>query len=249
MDTTSTIALSRLMSQQRAMEVTASNLANATTPGYRTERMQFSDWLVREPAGSEPSGGRMISYTQDRATWRVEQAGPLTQTGNPLDLAITNPDAWLTVQTANGPRLTRAGHFSLSANGQIVDSDGNALLGQAGQPLTLGPSDTNITVAGDGTLSTENGQVGQIGVVTPNGTSGLQAEGDRLFATSAGTNTQPAAAPRVVQGAIEESNVQPIAELTGMMSALREFQFATQFVQGEADRQQAAIDKILNKNG
>ena len=91
MENATTIALSRLVAQTRAMDVTANNLANAGTPGYRTERMLFSDWLVREPAMAEgkltPSGGRNLAYTQDRATYRDQQEGPLNTTANPLDSA------------------------------------------------------------------------------------------------------------------------------------------------------------------
>ena len=71
----------------------------------------------------------------------------------------------------------------------------------------------------------------------------LRPEGDRLLRSDAPTT--PVVAPRLVQGAVEESNVQPVAEMTRMMAGLREFQFVSQFVQGEADRQQGAIDKIL----
>ncbi len=246
MDNSTSIALSRLMAQQRTMSVIANNIANANTPGYRAERMQFSDWLVREPAAGEPSGDRALVFTQDRATWREQRAGPLTRTGNPFDLALGNPAAWFTVQTPNGPRLTRAGHFMLSAGGQIVDPDGNALLDRNGQKLALSPADTRITVAGDGTISSESGQIGQIGFVEPSTEANMQAEGSRLYATP--DPTRPAAAPQLVQGAVEESNVQPIAELTRMMDDLREFQFTTQFVQAEADRQSGAINKILGAN-
>jgi len=73
----------------------------------------------------------------------------------------------------------------------------------------------------------------------------MQAEGARLFA--AGSPTRPVAAPRLVQGAIEDSNVQPIAELNRMTDDLREFQFTTQIIQAESDRQNGAIDKIMKK--
>ena len=74
MENTTTIALSRLVAQQRALDVTATNIANASTPGFHAERMVFSDWLVRQSAGAEPPGGATISYTQDRTTYRDNQA-------------------------------------------------------------------------------------------------------------------------------------------------------------------------------
>jgi flagellar basal-body rod protein FlgF len=73
----------------------------------------------------------------------------------------------------------------------------------------------------------------------------MQAEGGRLLATS--SPTAQVAAPRLVQGAVEDSNVQPIVELNRMTNDLREFQFTTQFLQGESDRQTGAIDKIMKK--
>lgn len=241
MQNATTIALSRLVAQQRAMDVTATNIANAGTPGFRAERVLFSDWLVKAPPFGQPPGGRITAYTQDRATYRDMQAGSLDHTGNPLDLTLGG-DGFFTVQTPRGPRLTRAGHFQLGTNGTIVDEQGEALLDTNGQPLRTAASDTVLTVAADGTLASENGQIGKIGVVNTD-TTRLQAEGSRLYDTS--VPTSPVASPQIVQGAIEESNVQPTLEVTRMMTDLREFQFVTQFVQAEADRQQNAIDRLL----
>lgn len=245
MDNATTIVLSRLIAQTRAMDVTATNIANASTPGFRAGRMLFSDWLAREPAGAEPPGGQVLEYTQDRATWRDRQPGTLRHTGNTLDLAIAGPTGWFTVQTPNGPRLTRAGHFQLNAQGGVVDDEGNALLDSNGRPLQTTPADTSLSIAGDGGLSSNNGPIGKIGVVEPTDETKLQAEGSRLFNSTAPTTA--VAAPHVVQGAIEDSNVQPIVELNRMTNDLREFQFTTQFLQGESDRQNGAIDKIMKK--
>ncbi len=75
MDITSSVATSRLVAQQRALDVVADNLANANTPGYKAERVQFSDWLSRQSSGATPPGGSPIAYTQDRATWREQRPG------------------------------------------------------------------------------------------------------------------------------------------------------------------------------
>jgi flagellar basal-body rod protein FlgF len=245
MENPTTIALSRLVAQSRALDVTATNLANSGTAGFRAERVLFSDWLAREPSRAEPPGGKTLAYTQDRATYRERQSGPLEHTANPLDLALASAAGWFTVRTSNGPRLTRAGHFQLDATGAIVDEQGQALLDTAGRPLATTPADTRLTVAGDGTLSSENGQIGKIGVVQPDDERKLSAEGGRLML--ANTPTKPVAVPNIVQGAVEGSNVQPIAELNRMMNDVREFQFTTQFIQGESDRQTGAIDKIMKK--
>jgi flagellar basal-body rod protein FlgF len=220
------------------MDVIADNIANASTPGFRAERVQFSDWLSKQSTAPE----RTVAYTQDRATWRDQQSGTLTHTGNPLDLALTN-DGYFTVRTPRGPRLTRDGRFTLLPSGTVADSAGDALLDSNGQPVQLSQTDTVITVAGDGTLSSENGQLAKVGVVRPSDPMQLTAEGNTLFRS--GSTTAPVATPNVVQGAVEDSNVQPVLEVTRMMDGERQFQFMIQFIQAESDRQQSVIDKLL----
>ncbi len=241
MDIISSIAVSRLAAQQRSMDVIANNIANADTPGFKAERVLFSDWLSRQSGGGAPPGADTITYPQDRATWREQQAGTLTHTGNTFDVAMTG-DAYFTVNTPRGPRLTRDGRFGLLPNGTVADGAGNAVLDSNGQPIQLSPTDTRITIAGDGTLSSENGQLAKIGAVSVDPMQ-LTAEGGTLFRANA--PTAPVASPGMVQGAIEDSNVQPVLEMTRMMDTLRQYQFISQFIQAESDRQQSAIDKLL----
>ncbi len=236
------IALSRLAAQSRAMDVGANNMANADTPGFKASRTLFSDWLSSQRDARVPPGGRTIAFTQDRATYRDQQAGALQHTGNPLDLALGGT-GFFTVSTPRGPRLTRAGHFVPQADGTLSDESGNAVLDTAGKPIRLAPGDIGITITADGTVSTATRQIGRIGVVQPLDPNRLAAEGSRLL--RADTPTQPVAKPAIVQGAIESSNVQPIVEMVGMMKEMREFQFTTQFVQSESDRAQKAIDTLL----
>lgn len=242
MDITIALAASRLVTQQRAMDITANNIANANTPGFRTERVQFSDWIDPQSNTASVPGGRPISYTQDRATYRESQPGPLTHTANTFDLALTG-DGYFTVNTKTGPRLTRDGRFGLLPNGTLADGSGSAVLDVTGQPILLAPTDTRITIAGDGAVSSENGPIGKIGIVQPTDPMKLRAEGATNFVSDAPTT--PVVAPGIVQGAIENSNVQPVLEVTRMMDNERQFQFVTQLVQAEGDRQQQAIDKLL----
>jgi len=242
MDITISLAASRLVAQQRAMDITANNIANANTSGFRAERVVFSDWLDPQSNTASVPGGRPIAYTQDRATYRESQPGTLTHTANPLDLALTG-DGYFTVNTKNGPRLTRDGRFGRMPDGTVADASGNAVLNVTGQPIQIAPTDTNIAITGDGSISSDNGPIGKIGVVQPTDPMKLRAEGGTNFISD--TTTAPVAAPRIVQGAIEGSNVQPVMEVTRMMNDVRQFQFVTQMVQAEGDRQQQAIDKLL----
>jgi flagellar basal-body rod protein FlgF len=203
--------------------------------------MIFSDFLAAQSGAAAPPGGQNVAYTQDRATYRDKTIGAISQTGNPLDLALSG-DGYFTVQTANGVRLTRDGHFQLGGGGTITDQNGNALLDDNGRPLQLSTTDVNPTIAGDGTISSSNGTIGKVAVVIPNDSTQLQAEGNTLLNATGGTT--PATTPKMIQGAIEQSNVEPITETTAMMSDLREFQFVTQLLDAENTRQQDAIDKI-----
>src|ERR1700712_2287041 len=200
MDITTSLAASRLVAQQRAMDITANNIANANTPGYRTERVQFSDWIDAQSGTKQAAGTRGIAYTQDRATYRDSQAGSMSHTGNPFDLALSG-DGYFTVNTKVGPRLTRDGRFSPMQDGTLADSSGNAVLDTNGKPIQIASADTRVTIAGDGTVSTENGQAGKIGVVQPADAMKLRAEGSTNF-ISDGT-TAPVASSGIVQGAIE----------------------------------------------
>jgi flagellar basal-body rod protein FlgF len=245
MELPSTIALSRLVAEERAMDVIANNLANANTTGFRTQRMLFSDWIARDPDPGLPAGARRVAFTQDRATWRELGEGNLSQTGNPFDLAIKG-DAYFTVDTPAGPRLTRAGRFAAATDGTIVDIAGHKLLDPAGQPIQLAPGDTQIAVARDGTISGLGGQIGKVGLVTPEDPRRITEEGSDLI--RADTPTAPASGSVIEQGMLEGSNVQPVLETTRMLQLMRSFEMVSQMVQTEADRQANAIDRILPRS-
>lgn len=246
MNIASLVSASRLVAQERSIEVTAMNLANINTPGFQASRVQFSTWLSPQRSGAALPGEPKIAYTQDRATWRDTRPGALSHTGNPFDLAVRD-GGWFTVATDRGPRLTRDGRFSPLPNGTIGDNAGNALLDSTGKPIQVGQNDTQITITGDGGISSENGPLGKIGVVIPADPAKLQAEGGNLM--RADTPTTQSAKPGMMQGAVEGSNVPAILEVTRMMDEMQQYQFTTQLIQAEDDRIQSTIDKTLPANG
>jgi flagellar basal-body rod protein FlgF len=242
MDLPGYVILSRLAAQMRATEVIATNIANADTPGYQGERMVFAEHLAKQ----QGFGAGSVAFAQDRATWRSTQPGPLSRTGNPLDLALTG-EGYFAVQTPRGERFTRAGRFTLSAAGEVVDQEGNRVASVTGAPLVIPPDAQRIEVMGDGTVRTEQGEVGRLRVVSFENPQNLVAEGDRLFDAPVDMPAAPMALPAVVQGAVEGSNVQPVLELTRLTTEMREFQFAAQFAEREGDRLQTAVDRILRR--
>ena len=245
MDNTTTIALSRLTAQSRAMDVIATNIANADTPGFRAERVLFSDWLSKQNGTSAPGGDRSLAYTQDRATYRDQQQGSFTQTGNPLDLAIggerllhredpARPAADARRQFHARRRRHRAGCLRQRA----------ARHQRAADPARAERYRRHHRRRRHASAATTARSAGSAWS-TPGDPNALKAEGARLF--DANSPTAPVAAPKLVQGAVEDSNVQPVLEMTRMMDTTREFQFVTQFIQAEAERQQTAIDKLTQR--
>jgi len=245
MDSPSYIVLSRLSSQMRASQLTANNLANAETPGYRASRPIFAEHVQRQGRVQGPNGTGNVGYAWDRASWRETQPGTISQTGNPLDVAISGA-GFFVIETPRGERYTRAGRFAIGADGQMVDQTGAAVLNADSRPIAISPGDTRIEIQGDGTVRSENGVLGRLRIVRFADEQALRSEGDRHI-NAAGQDPEEVERPAVVQGALEGSNVQSVLEMTRMMAELREFQFATQFMEREGERQQSAVDRLLRR--
>ena len=246
MDNPGYVALSRLVAQNRATAVLAHNMANAETPGFRASRPVFAEHLERQRDAQAVPGGESVHFALDRGSWRDEAPGPVQATGNPLDVAISG-EGMFAVETPRGERYTRAGRFSLGPEGTIVDMEGNSLLGVSGAPLRVSPNDARLTIRGDGTLSSENGEIGKIRVVRFAEPQRLVAEGDRLMAPGGGQAAEAVETPTLVQGAVEGSNVRPVIELTRLTAEMREFQFMAQFAEKEGERLSTAVERILRR--
>ena len=240
MENTSYVALSREAALWRQMAVVANNMANANTPGFKAEQVMFTSYLAKSKSDASPFG-RKLAFVQDIGTLHDTREGPLSQTGDPLDIAIHGP-GYYTVDTPAGPRYTRDGHFQLDSNGMVVTSAGYPLLQGNGNPIVVAPGESGITVAGDGTISTENGQIGQIQVVNFANEQQLQPLGDGTFTTT--QSPQPLAHANVVQGMLEDSNVQPVGEMTNMLNILRNYEGVMNMIQSEHDRQMKAVDTL-----
>jgi flagellar basal-body rod protein FlgF len=245
MDNAGYILLSRLTAQQRAVAVTAHNLANADTPGFQASRPIFAAYLSDVSRRDAPAGGNRIGFTWDRATWRDTDAGPVSRTGNPLDVAIAG-EGYFAVETERGERYTRAGRFSIGPDGTLQDLGGHPVLNRQGQRIAVAPDETRLEIRGDGTLIGANGEIAQLRLVRFASPQTLRLEGERLFDPN-GEAPLPLDRPNLVSGAVEGANVQPVMEITRLTTEMREFQFATQFADREGERVQTAIDRILRR--
>ena len=233
------ISLSRMVALQRQMDVVANNIANATSTGFKRERVMFSEYLQR------PTMGERISMVQDRTTARDMSPGPMSATSNPLDLAIRGK-GYFVVDTLNGPHYTRAGRFQLDPKGQIVDNNGLPVLSADMKPITLPPGANEIRIKGDGSVYTNldpSNPAGKINVVTFDNEQQMTEVSGGLFLTDEPAKPAPKDT-RLAQGVIEESNVQPVVEMTNMMSVLRQYQGIEKIIDSEHKSQQSMIQKL-----
>jgi len=239
MENTITIGLTRQGTLQRQMDIVANNIANMNTDGFKAERMMFVEHLVRS-RGGERILGEKLAYVRDVASWRDTSEGALEPTGNPLDVAI-HGEGFFAVETPTGERYTRNGRFTVNEAGQLVTSDGFGVLAEGGAPIFFSPADKKISIAGDGTVSTENGPLGRLRVV--NFPSGQNME---IIAGGLLTTDQPpedVASPRIVQGMVESSNVQGVVEMTRMIHVHRAYDGARRLLQGEHDRIRKMVEE------
>ena len=236
MDTNTYIALSGEFARDQEMAVLANNIANMSSPGFKAERMMFQEYLATSPAGNR------ISYVTQAGNNHDMSAGPLSQTGNPLDVAL-NGEGWLAISQPDGTTgYTRSGHFQLDAQGEIVTSMGYMLQGDGGAPLVAPPNSGPITIAPDGTVSTRQGTIGHIPVVTFANQQSMVSQANGLYSSTEAP--QPIATTQVVQGTIEGSNLQPVLAITRLMSAAREYTAAKNFGDAENTRLQTAIQRL-----
>ena len=230
------------MASNRSMEVIANNLANLATPAFKRESMQFQQYMV-PVQGTEAEGGGTVnvSFVLDHGVVRNMAEGPLETTGAPLDMAISGP-GYFTVQTPNGERYTRNGHFRFDDQGRVVTEEGYALQSDGGD-ISLQPQDGDLMVSGNGTLSTKTQLLGKLKIVNFADEQGLKKTGAGLY-DAGGQAPQTVDTPRVSQGMIEKSNVEPVLEISHMIEVMRAYQTSADLTKSGEDLLKQAIEKL-----
>ena len=238
MENVSNIALSRQSAMRRMMDVIANNIANSSTPGFKASRLMFSEYT------SDANRSSLLgspSFVQVAGVFTDMTEGRLTNTGNPLDLAL-NGEGYFVVQGKDGPEYTRNGRFRLDESGQIVSSINAPLLDAGNRPILVPTGAQSIEVGADGTISADGQPLGELSIVT----FGDEQKLEPTFASHFKTDEAPLPAPdaKVVQGMIEQSNVEPILEMTRLIEASRSYQSTQTMIQSEHDRKQRAIQSL-----
>jgi len=230
------ITLSRQSGLLTEMRSIANNIANQSTSGFRREGVVFSEYISAGPTPKESismvaAKGRHIDLSQ----------GPLTQTAASFDFAIEG-EGFFQVEGPDGAFLTRAGRFSRDAAGALVTPDGLQLLDAAGGSILVPPDGGAIAVSEDGTVSTLDGAIGQIGLFMPSDPTGLIHSSGSLLRADAGV--EPATDATILQGYIEGANVDPVLEIARMIEVQRAYEFGQAFIDRESDRKDDLIQTL-----
>jgi flagellar basal-body rod protein FlgF len=229
------IALSQQLALARQLAVVANNVANMSTTAYKSERVLFEEFLVATDAGSE------LSFVQDVAVARDLQEGEMRATGNPLDLAISGR-GYFVVETPEGPRYTRNGHFRLSSEGTLVTQDGFPVLDAQGRPVEVRGAEAGIDVSSDGTVTLGGGQATKLQLVGFANEYNLRPIGSGLYETEEAPQPAPKAA--VLQGMLESSNVVPILEITQMIELSRAYEATQRLLESGNDLSLRTIRRL-----
>ncbi len=227
-------ALSGAIAAERSLDVVANNVANVGTDGFRGERLAFRETMARATSTSPtPTTLRFTEIEESRVDLTE---GPLRETGNPLDLAISGGDAFFAVRTPDGERYTRAGSFVVGTDGVVQTRDGYPLLsdgppGTDRPPVVVPTGTTQVTVGSDGTLSSGEQTLGRVGLVRFERASDLISNGTALYTVRPGAAPTHASDATVVQGFLEGANVGPISGMNELITASRTFESFQRVIQ------------------
>lgn len=239
------IALSRQTTLWRQLDMVSNNLANMNTVGFKGSNPLFTEYLAKTTKEGSLLGEK-ISYTQDFGTVQDFSEGPIKTTNNPLDVAI-HGDGYFSIEAPEGERFTRNGQFKLDNEGKIVTSSGYPVLSEQDQPFFIAPNETNIEIAKDGTVSTENGVIGKMKIVGFDNMQKMVPTHSGLFVAGKNNEINTDVEVQVLQGSLEESNVQPVVEMTKLIDLNRGYGHVQRMIEQEHDRQKDAINKLSQR--
>jgi flagellar basal-body rod protein FlgF len=228
------VAASSQIAMNKRMEAIANNIANMNTAGYRAAGVKFQ-------AAMSHVGDEQVAYASPGSVYILREAGPVSYTGNSLDVAIDG-DGWLALKSPQGTIYTRDGRMHMTDRGELQSVNGYPVLDPGGSPITLDPSAGPVMIGESGGISQGGTQVGAVGLF-------LIANDAHLtrFDNSAVIPDKPAKAAEDVttnsvrQGYVEGSNVNPILEMTRLIEVSRAFDQAATAIDDSDNLSQEAI--------
>ncbi|MHA6327043.1 flagellar hook basal-body protein [Roseivivax sp. CAU 1753] len=243
MDSAAYISLSRVSSLRRDLDVTANNIANADTVGFKRERVAFESYVHKGQGAGED-----VHLVVDGGSYVDETQGRMLATGNPLDFALQG-QGWFSFETADGQRaFGRDGRLTLDAESMLVNSEGAQIHDIGGAAITIPPElAQSLAVATDGTITTPDGAVvARLGVFQLDDLQSFERIGAGLFRPPAEVVADPRSDPNtdIIQGALEGSNVQAITEVTRLMEIQKSYDRAQNISQGVDDLRRDMLSRL-----
>ncbi len=236
MDTGIYVALSKQIGIFRDMEVSANNIANVDTSGYQSEKLLFSDYLV--PSTKQE---QKVSFSNEYTTFRDTQQGTLKITNSPLDAAIEG-SGYFAVQTPLGVRYTRNGNFRTNQDGMLVSKEGYTVLDESSQPIQLDELDRVVQIRADGSVNVDGTERAKLKVVEFDNEQLLHRVGNTMYSSEAAP--KPATNFKIVNGALERSNVQSFAALTHLLATTRSASDSATFISTMFTLERKASDSL-----
>lgn len=234
------VALSSQIALERRLDTVADNVANASTVGFRATGVKFEDVV-------SGSGSKSVSFASSGNTYLSGAHGAVTETGNPFDFAIQG-DAWFAIDTPVGTVMTRDGRFSMNENGELMSIEGHPVLDAGGAPIQLDPRNGPPKAGADGSLRQGDQLVGAIGL--------YNFDPGQNFVRYGNSGIVPARTPDpvtdrsdlgVAQGFLEESNVNPVLEMTRLIMVQRAFENTAALMRQTASSTDDAIKTLGSK--
>lgn len=255
------IAATGMLAQQMNVEVISNNIANMNTTGYKRQRIEFQDLLyqnLRSPGASSSDSGTVVPTgiqvgvgVKTGAIYRITEQGNMQMTGNTFDMAVNGRGFFRVLLPSGGDAYTRAGSFQLSPQGRLVTLDGY----EVSPGITI-PSDaitTTINVSGEVQVKlagqTTPQIVGQFDLTNFFNEAGLESVGDNLYLETPASGTAQAGVPGTTgfgiirQGFLETSNVNPVQEITNLITAQRAYEMNSKVIT-TVDEMLAATNQI-----
>ncbi|HUO21035.1 MAG TPA: flagellar basal-body rod protein FlgF [Caulobacteraceae bacterium] len=244
MDNALFVGLSKQITLRKELDVVANNIANADTAGFKVESLMTAN-DPQTPWGATHS--RQIQFVVDNGLARDFAQGALRQTGGTFDLGLRG-DGFFQVQTSGAPSYTRDGRFGIDAQGQLVTAQGDPVLSDGGSPIVIDPTKPAPVIGEDGTVAQGLQVVGKIGVVRFASLSALQKQGGGYYQNVSNIGPQPATDTKIQQGMIEDSNVNPITQITRLIEVSRAYQQVANLMDTSGSVYDEAIQRLGKVN-
>ena len=245
MDNTSYVALSRQITLRRELDISANNLANMNTNGYK-----FEELLVNAEPGAPAYNDPIrtpANFAYDNGVGRNFTQGTLNQTGAPLDVALAGVGTFFVVGTPDGDAYTRDGAFTLSADGTLMTKQGYVVQGDGGA-IVLDPKKGEPSISPDGIISQmsqgQTERVGKLNIVRIADMSDLSKNGDSTYSLTSNAAPIPATDAAVRQGFLEASNVNPMLEITNLVRINRAYTTLASIIEQNNQLNRTAVERL-----